>query len=143
MESRKVITTMLGVAALALGFFMGLGLGVANAEEPTRCATIIPTDQNTPYVFYEKISVDDGLFITGVGHYFWMQNIAGEPTADHSVVSVDLNSLPAEEVTLCVGDTSYTEAEAEVMRKVVDGPPEWVFATPDPEPRAIRVWIPQ
>mgnify|MGYP001815784366 CR=1 FL=1 len=112
------------------------------AMEPDRCATIIPTDQNTPYVHFQRVSVDDGLAITSVASYLWLQNIAGEPTHDHSVVSIDLNALPEGEVTLCVGDTSYTEAEAEVMTRVQEGPPEWVFATPDPEPRVLRVWVP-
>lgn len=142
MEPRKVVTTMLGVAALALGFFVGLGVGVANAEEPTRCATIIPTDQNTPYVHFERVSVDEGLAITSVGHFLWMQNVAGEPTADHSVVSIDLNTLPEGEVTVCTGDTSYTEAEQPTITKVVDTPTVKEWIVPADEPRVLRVWIP-
>lgn len=132
--------------AIAIALFVLLAAFIisipAQAAEPVRCATIIPTDQHTPYVHFQRVSVDEGLFVTSVGHYLWGQNVAGEPTHEHSVVSVDLNTLPPGEVTLCFSDTSYTEAEAEVMRKVEEGPPEWVFATPDPEPRVLRVWIP-
>lgn len=112
------------------------------AVEPDRCVTIIPTDQNTPYVGYELIERDEGLAASRVGHYMWLQNVAGEPSADHSLVSIDLNTLPAGEVTVCTGDTSYTEAEQPTIETVVDEPTEREWVVPASEPRVLRVWVP-
>lgn len=142
MDSERIVRLIALVTLCALGFFVGLGLGIANAAEPDRCATIVVTDQGTPNVLFDRISVDDGLAIDRVGHFIWMQNTAEEPSSTEHLVSFDLNALPSGEVTLCTGDTTWYTEEQPAIVQVVDEPTVKEWVVPGPEPRALRVWLP-